>query len=915
MATIDKKFILVVDLLEKRDIGLDRNIFFNKEDSNTAYVQAEIKNGIEVVDLTDCEISFSVKKANGGRSLAGGNIIDAKNGIIELPFTSEMLNFAGLSTFQITIRDGIKSSVSNFFYFVVNEAIVSGQDIEDSEDFPLLVKLQKDAIAVIEEHKKATLRMETLEIENKKSENERIDNENIRIDSEKDRVRVEKERVNEEEKRNQGFIERSNAIDKSIKYAEDLNVQIDDTKEFVTKGEEKRDSQEKVRIENENKRIETENERINEENKRIKQEKERVLKENERIATEGVRGEKESHRVQNEEQRVRQELERIENEKNRLEKGKEQDSWFTTKAEEILVNLNKTESLNSETKEFREEVLKGEETRNINEKSRKEQEQTRVNQELERVESEKKRLLYDSEIERIKKEIADLLEKSKAEIDESELTKYLENKLLEKADKVHIHELSEIVNFPKDIVTLEELEEKLKDINISIEDIDLTEINNKIDNKAEKVHTHNSEDIVDLKIFVDENVSSKADKDHRHDAIDITGLDEKIRTFTDSKAESSHIHKVDSIEGIDAKIKSYTDSKVEKIHNHNMAEITDLPKNLITSDVLDEKLKGLHSGEVDLSEIEDKISKKAEIKHNHQTTDIVGLDKIIEDKTSEKAEKVHVHNIKDISDFPKDLVTKTILVEEIKKLAVDDLKSKVEDKAEIIHTHEVKDISDLSILTDKYATKEELEKAKLEGKDIDLSGYAKTVHTHDISEINNLDKEFQKYQLKETFEKNVIDLIDSEYKKHKTINGNKCVGIHHSDFLTILKYCKTLNIDNPTGANLFYNKLESKPIFEEFLLNNPSCLFYDNGKAITEFDKVIDVENPYTLIYVDLDKLEVAGTQEALLISMALADENINTHDLLVDTKIDSIIRFLDEEFRDMGESINTITNELSSLI
>ena len=73
----------------------------------------------------------------------------------------------------------------------------------------------------------------------------------------------------------------------------------------------------------------------------------------------------------------------------------------------------------------------------------------------------------------------------------------------------------------------------------------LEEVQEALLNKADKEHTHNAADIVDLQTALED----KADKEHTHEISDVNGLQDELN----NKADKDHTHKISDVNGLEEK--------------------------------------------------------------------------------------------------------------------------------------------------------------------------------------------------------------------------------------------------------------------------------------------------------------------------------------------------------------------------
>lgn len=172
MASIDKIYPLTIDLLETKQTSLQKNIMFNEEDRNTAFINAKIENNGETVDLTGVTINLNTLAPDGEIKQKELTAVDLTSGIVKLEFQKDMLSSSGLLKFQVQFTKADKNTVSPSYFIKVDEANVTDEVIKSQDSFPILTQMLKRVEAGLKSLNKI-----------EESEQNRIDGENNRVKS------------------------------------------------------------------------------------------------------------------------------------------------------------------------------------------------------------------------------------------------------------------------------------------------------------------------------------------------------------------------------------------------------------------------------------------------------------------------------------------------------------------------------------------------------------------------------------------------------------------------------------------------------------------------------------------------------------------------------------------------------------
>lgn len=439
--------------------------------------------------------------------------------------------------------------------------------------------------------------------------------ENARVEAEKKRVSAEQTRASQESTRQQNENTRQSN--------EAARQQNESTR---TSNETQRQAEESTRKSNEQKRISAETSRNSEETKRDNAEKIRVENESKRISAENTRAENDTQYNENEATRQSQESTRQTQEQQRVEAEKLRQSQEDTrkKSEDTRVSQEKTrqtqeqkrvdaEQLRAGSEENREssEQMRAKEEldRFVKEKERASNEQTRITQENSRVEAEKKRAAAESD------------RAGKFAGWDKTMQGVIPTATSTVAGIVRIDVDGESTAVSKK--THDETMIKVGNTYKYFED----NLNNVRENKADKEHTHTTDDITDLKSVL----STKASKED----IDklSTELTEKVDNFKVEAATSktAGIVKID-VDGENTAIskKSFDESVNEFTKTCNSFD----SKIGMSAALMDTMRDLLSDNSRSISSVSTALDKKADKSHTHSISDVEGLQNELAQKAS-----------------------------------------------------------------------------------------------------------------------------------------------------------------------------------------------------------------------------------------------------------------------------------------
>ncbi|WP_160111409.1 BppU family phage baseplate upper protein, partial [Clostridioides difficile] len=301
-----KEYFLEIDFSCYETKNVVKKLIYNENDINTAFINIQLKNDGKIINLTDYEVIANIWKNIGNKVQNPCKILNGELGEIEVPLTRQSLKGAGVNPFTISIVNGERSLESPRFYYRVEEAIVSDDDIENADEFGVLVLLISQVKEVLKDNDILVTRVENLENLIEEQEEIRSTQETTRETNELTRETNEKERkINELTRQTNETTRESNEEERktsetSRKESEDIRSTQETTRE---ENESIRQSNEEERKTNELTR--QTNETTRESNEEERKTSEIARKENEDIRStqETTREENESIRQSNEEER------------------------------------------------------------------------------------------------------------------------------------------------------------------------------------------------------------------------------------------------------------------------------------------------------------------------------------------------------------------------------------------------------------------------------------------------------------------------------------------------------------------------------------------------------------------------------------------------------------------------------------
>ena len=284
-----KEYFLEIDFSCYETKNVVKKLIYNENDINTAFINIQLKNDGKIINLTDYEVIANIWKNIGNKVQNPCKILNGELGEIEVPLTRQSLKGAGVNPFTISIVNGERSLESPRFYYRVEEAIVSDDDIENADEFGVLVLLISQVKEVLKDNDILVTRVENLENLIEEQEEIRSTQETTRETNELTRETNEKERkINELTRQTNETTRESNEEErKTSEIARKENEDIRNTQETT------REENESIRQSNEEERKTNEltrqtNETTRESNEEERKTSEIARKENELIRQESI---------------------------------------------------------------------------------------------------------------------------------------------------------------------------------------------------------------------------------------------------------------------------------------------------------------------------------------------------------------------------------------------------------------------------------------------------------------------------------------------------------------------------------------------------------------------------------------------------------------------------------------------------
>ncbi|MCE4883715.1 phage tail protein [Clostridioides difficile] len=304
-----KQYFLEIDFSEYENRkNIVKKIIYSENDINTAFIKAQLKNDGKIMDLSNYDVIVNIWKNVGNKVNSPCVILDAENGEVEIPITREALKGAGINPFTIMAINSEGSLESPRFYYRVEEGLVNDDDIENADEFGVLVLLISQVKEVLKDNDILVTRVENLE--NLIEEQEEIREANELVRKENEEIRKTSEETREA---NELVRKESEEVRKASEETREANELVRKESEEVRKAsEETREANELVRKESEE--VRKTSEKTREANELVRKENEEIRK-----TSEETREANELVRKENEEVRKTQEIDR-QNSVKRMEK-------------------------------------------------------------------------------------------------------------------------------------------------------------------------------------------------------------------------------------------------------------------------------------------------------------------------------------------------------------------------------------------------------------------------------------------------------------------------------------------------------------------------------------------------------------------------------------------------------------------
>ncbi|MDV9538763.1 BppU family phage baseplate upper protein, partial [Clostridioides difficile] len=190
-----KQYFLEIDFSEYENRkNVVKKMIYSENDINTAFINVQLKNNGRIINLSSYDVIANIWKNTGNKVNTPCDIVNAESGEIEVPLTREALKNAGVNPFTIMIINSEGSLESPRFYYRVEEGLVNDDDIENADEFGVLVLLISQVKEVLKDNDILVTRVENLENLIEEQEGIREANELVRRESEEVRKTSEEAR-------------------------------------------------------------------------------------------------------------------------------------------------------------------------------------------------------------------------------------------------------------------------------------------------------------------------------------------------------------------------------------------------------------------------------------------------------------------------------------------------------------------------------------------------------------------------------------------------------------------------------------------------------------------------------------------------------------------------------------------------
>lgn len=197
------------------------NLVYSEGDVNTAYLYANLLVDKQPIDLNNWTKAIALVKTSNDESLMiDCEIVDPLKGEIIVPFSTTSLSGIGLNKFEIVLYGDKKQMSSPTLSYRVVESLQGGTNIENDNNYDILLVLISQVQGVIDATKEATTTIKNLETEIQTNETERIASELQRKDNEIIMLQNEQKRQEQEVARQTSFNTKISEVNEVIQKVE-----------------------------------------------------------------------------------------------------------------------------------------------------------------------------------------------------------------------------------------------------------------------------------------------------------------------------------------------------------------------------------------------------------------------------------------------------------------------------------------------------------------------------------------------------------------------------------------------------------------------------------------------------------------------------------------------------------------------
>lgn len=132
-----------IDFTRQTGQTISNNIAFSEGDIGTSLIEVEMVNDDKIINLEGYEIVVNIVRKDKTYIVSTCNILDSAMGLIEIELVNDAL-VAGVNSIEIVlIKEGRQLISPQIPYRVIKNLLV-GQEIESSNEYPLLLTLIND---------------------------------------------------------------------------------------------------------------------------------------------------------------------------------------------------------------------------------------------------------------------------------------------------------------------------------------------------------------------------------------------------------------------------------------------------------------------------------------------------------------------------------------------------------------------------------------------------------------------------------------------------------------------------------------------------------------------------------------------------------------------------------------------------